>query len=95
MLSKKDIEMLYVSINDKLDALVNVLLKIEDADDILEDAVYGHVPFSQNEAWQDEADQFFWHSEGMYEINDVALAIGKLRDLTRHAIHVLENSTQA
>ena len=95
MLSNEDIKKLTVPKNAKLDALFDVLHKLEDADEILDDAVYGFVPFSPNDEWQNEADNFFWHSEGMKEINDVALALSKARDLARHAIHVLENTTEA
>ena len=95
MLSNEDIEMLTVPKNAKLDALFDVLNKLNDADEILDDAVYGFVPFSSNEEWQNEADNFFWHSEGMKEINDVAIVLSKARDLARHAIHVLEHTTEA
>ena len=95
MLSQKDIETLTVPKNAKLDALFDVLNKLNDADEILDDAVYGFVPFSSNEEWQNEADNFFWHSEGMKEINDVAIALSKARDLAKHAIHVLEGTTEA
>ena len=95
MLSNEDIEMLTVPKRVKLDALFDVLSRLEVADAILDDAVYGFVPFSPNEEWQNEADKFFWHSEGMSEINDVAIVLSKARDLARHAIHVLEHTTEA
>ena len=95
MLSNEDIQRLTVPKNVKLDALFDVLSRLEVADAILDDAVYRFVPFSSNDEWQNEADKIFWYSEGMKEINDVALALSKARDLTRHAIHVLENTTEA
>ena len=95
MLSQKDIETLTVPKNAKLDALFDVLRKLEDANEILDEEIYGFVPFSSNDEWQNEADKYFWYSEGMGEINDVAIALGNTRDLARHAIHVLEDTSQA
>ena len=95
MLSQKDIETLTVPKNAKLDALFEVLHKLEDVDELLRDAIYDYMPMSENDEWQDEADEFFWHSEGMGEINDVAIALRKAYDLARHAIHVLEDTSLA
>ena len=95
MLSQKDIETLTVPKNAKLDALFDVLHKLDDADEILRDAIYDYMPMSENDVWQDEADKYFWHSEGMGEINDVAITLRKACDLARHAIHVLEDTSLA
>ena len=95
MLSNEDIEKLTVPKKVKLDALFDVLSRLEVADAILDEAVYRFVPFSSNDEWQNEADKIFWNSEGMKEINDVALALSKARDLARHAIHVLEDTSLA
>ena len=95
MLSKDDIERLTVSKENKLHALVDVIRKLDDADDILSEAVYGYMPFSVDSEWQDEADSFFWNSEGMHEINDVACAIVKARDFALHAICILEGTPEA
>lgn len=95
MLSSEDIEMLTVPKSQKIDALFDVLHKLEDADEILYEAVFGHMPFSTNDEWQDEADKVFWHSEGMHEINEVSFALRNVRDLAQHAIHILEQTTEA
>ena len=95
MLSKEDIQRLTVSNEDKLHALADVIRKLDEADYILNDAVYGYMPFSADAQWQDEADKFFWNSEAMHEINDVACAIVKVRDLALHAIHILEGTPEA
>ena len=95
MLSNDDIQRLTVSKEDKIDALVEAMNKLEEADYILNEAVYAYMPFSADSQWQDEADHFFWNSEGMHEINEVVCAIVKARDLARHAVHVLEGSSEA
>ena len=95
MLSKDDIQRLTVSNEDKLHALVDVIRKLDEADHILNDAVYGYMPFSSDSQWQDEADKYFWNSEGMHEINDVACAIRNARGLALHAIHALEHTSEA
>ena len=91
----RDIQRLTVSRENKLNALVEVIHKLEEADDILRDAIYGYMPFSADSEWQDEADKFFWNSEGMHEINDVACAIRNARGLALHAIHALETTSEA
>ena len=95
MLSNEDIERLTVSKEDKLNALGEVLHKLDEANDILFDAVYGYMPFSADSEWQDEADKFFWGSAGMHEINDVACAILKARDFARHAVLILKGTSEA
>ena len=94
MLSQKDIEMLTVPKETKLHALFDVLRKLEEAEEILWEAIYDYMPMSENDAWQDEADKLFWHSEGMNEINDMDFALRKTRDLAHHAIHVLDDTNQ-
>ena len=95
MLSKEDIQRLTVAREDKLAALDEVFLKLEKADYILNEAVYRYMPFSSDSQWQDEADKFFWNSEGMHEINDVACAIRNARGLALQAIHALEHTSEA
>ena len=95
MLSSEDIEMLTVPRSAKLDALFDVLHKLEDIDEVLSEAIFDYMPFSEDDDWQSEADNFFWNSEGMSEINDVACALNDARQLTVHAIHTLEESTEA
>ena len=92
MLSNDDIQRLSVSKKDKLYALFNVLSKIDEADCILDDVVYRHMPFSEDTKWLDEAAKYFWNSECMQEINDVSRAIGNARSLVHHAIHALETT---
>ena len=49
MLSQKDIETLTVPKNAKLDALFDVLHKLDDADEILRDAIYDYMPTKNQE----------------------------------------------
>ena len=95
LLSSEDIQMLSVPRSAKLDALFDVLHKLDDIDELLRDAIFDYMPFSENDDWQSAADDFFWNSEGMREINDVACALNDARQLTVHAIHTLEESTEA
>ena len=95
MLSQKDIEMLTVPKETKLHALFDVLRKLNDADELLREAIYDYMPMSENDVWQDEADRYFWNTEGMDEINKVSITLGKACDLARLAIHVLEDTSQA
>lgn len=95
MLSNEDIQRLTIPKKVKVEALFFVLNRLEDADDILDDAIYRFAPFSSDDEWQNEADQIFWHSEGMREIDKVVLALSKASELAKHAIHVLENAKEA
>ena len=95
MLSNEDIQRLTVSKEDKIDALLEAINKLDEADYIINEAVYAYMPFSADSQWQDEADHFFWNSEGMHEINEVVCAIVKARDLALHAVHVLEGTSEA
>ena len=95
MLSNDDIQRLTVSNENKLHALDVVLLKLDEANDFLFNAVYGYMPFSPDSDWQDEADKLFWGSAGMHEINDTACAILKARDFARHAVLVLKGTSEA
>ena len=95
MLTQKEIQLFTVPKSSKIHALYDVILYLNEADDVLNDYVYRYMPFSADSEWQDEADNFFWNSEGMHEINDVACAIRKARDLARHAICILKGSPEA
>ena len=95
MLTQKEIEMFTVPKENKIHALGEVIQFLNDADNVFGKNIYGYMPLCADEQKQYEADNVFWSSELMDEINDVACAIVKVRDLALHAIHILEGTPEA
>ena len=93
MLTQKEIQMFTVPKENKILALVDVIQFLDDADNVLGENIYGYMPLCQDEQKQDEADNVFWSSELMDEINDVAVSIGKIRDFAKQVLRSLNDNT--
>ena len=83
MLTQQDFQMFSVPISNKIHALLEVIQKLNDADEILSENIYAYMPMCTDEKRQDEADNVFWNSEAMDDINEVAVSISRIRDLAK------------
>ena len=95
MLSNDEIMMFTVPKENKIHALGEVIQFLNDADKVLGDCVYGYMPLCADEKKQDEADYVFWNSEAMDEMNEIAVAIIKIRDFTLNVLRSLGDNTPA
>ena len=95
MLSNDEIMMFTVPKENKIHALNDVIQFLNDADKVLGDCVYAYMPLCSDDKKQDEADNVFWNSEAMDEINEVAVAIIKIRDFTLNVLRSLGDNTPA
>ena len=90
MLTQEEIEKFTVSKEDKVDALLNVVHKLESIRDDLYSTIFDRMPFSANDDWQDEADKVFWHSEGMEKLLSIDNMLRTTRELAVAGMQELE-----
>ena len=95
MLTQKEIRLFTVPKENKIHALGEVIQFLNDADNVLGKNIYGYMPLCADEQKQDEADNVFWNSEAMDEINEVAVAIIKIRDFTLNVLRSLGDNAHA
>ena len=95
MLTQKEIEMFTVPKENKIHALGEVIQFLNDADNVFGKNIYGYMPLCADEQKQYEADNVFWSSELMDEINDVAVSIGKIRDFAKQVLRSLNDNAHA
>ena len=95
MLTQKEIDMFTVPKENKILALHDVIQFLDDADNVLGKNIYAYMPLCSDDKMQDEADNVFWNSEAMDEINEVAVAIIKIRDFTLNVLRSLRDNTPA
>ena len=68
MLSNEDIQRFSLHSGDKIDALFDVVHRIEDIREDLNYSIFSNMPFSPDDEWQEEANKLFWDSDGMHEL---------------------------
>ena len=95
MLTQKEIQLFSVPKENKILALNDVIQFLDDADNVLGENIYGYMPLCQDDKMQDEADNVFWNSPCMDEINEVAVSIGRIRDFAKNVLLSLGDNAPA